>query len=83
MADNLTEYEKKFNAFLFAKPWMKEAISGNKVVLNIEEWINKSSSRGEFKLRIIDKSGDEKQVFNRNFVDFRSLIYREMYIYKF
>lgn len=70
LADNLTEYEKKFNAFLFAKPWMKEVISGNKVVLNVEEWINKTSGRGEFKLRIIDKNGDEKQVFNRTFLGF-------------
>lgn len=70
LADNLTEYEKKFNAFLFAKPWMKEIIIGNKVVLNVEEWINKSSGRGEFKLRIIDKNGKEKQVFTRTFLGF-------------
>ena len=70
LADNLTEYEKKFNTFLFAKPWMKEIIMGNKVVLNAEEWINKSSGRGEFKLRIFDKNGTEKQVFNRTFFGF-------------
>lgn len=70
LADNLTEYERKFNTFLFAKPWMKEIISGNKVVLNIEEWINKSSGRGNFKLRIIDKNGIEKQVFDRTFWGF-------------
>lgn len=70
LADNLTEYEKKFNTFLFAKPWMKEIIMGNKVVLNAEEWINKSSGRGEFKLRIFDKNGTEKQVFNRTFLGF-------------
>lgn len=70
LADNLTEYEKKFNTFLFAKPWMKEIINGNKVVLNVEEWINKSSGRGNFKLRIIDKDGIEKQVFNRSFLGF-------------
>lgn len=70
LADNLTEYEKKFNTFLFAKPWMKEIINGNKVVLNVEEWINKSSGRGDFKLRIIDKDGVEKQVFNRSFLGF-------------
>lgn len=70
LADNLTEYEKKFNTFLFAKPWMKEIIMGNKVVLNAEEWINKSSGRGEFKLRIVDKNGTEKQVFNRTFLGF-------------
>lgn len=70
LADNLTEYEKKFNTFLFAKPWMKEIIIGNKVVLNVEEWINKTSGRGDFKLRIVDKNGSEKQVFNRSFWGF-------------
>ena len=70
LADNLTEYEKKFNTFLFAKPWMKEIANGNKVALNVEEWINKSSGRGNFKLRIIDKDGIEKQVFNRSFLGF-------------
>lgn len=70
LADNLTEYEKKFNTLLFAKPWMKEIILGNKVVLNVEEWINKTSGRGDFKLRIIDKNGIEKQIFNRSFLGF-------------
>lgn len=55
IADRLTEYEKKFNTFLFAKPWMKQIIYGNRIVLNVEEWINKSSGRGTFKLKIIDK----------------------------
>lgn len=70
LADNLTEYENKFNTFLFAKPWMKEIISGNNIVLNVEEWINKSSGRGEFKLKIVDKNGSEKKVFNRSFFGF-------------
>lgn len=75
LADNLTEYEKKFNTFLFAKPWMKEIIMGNKVVLNVEEWINKTSGRGDFQLRIVDKHGIEKQVFNRSFWGFGSKSY--------
>lgn len=70
LADNLTEYERKFNTFLFAKPWMKEIIIGNKVVLNVEEWINKTSGRGDFQLRIVDKNGIEKQVFKRSFLGF-------------
>lgn len=70
LADNLTEYEKKFNTFLFAKPWMKEIIIGNKIVLNVEEWINKTSGRGDFKLRIFDKNGVERQVFNQSFWGF-------------
>lgn len=79
LADNLTEYEKKFNTFLFAKPWMKEIISGNRVVLNVEEWINKTSGRGDFKLRIIDKNGIEKNVFNRSFLGFGTKPYIQVF----
>ena len=79
LADNLTEYEKKFNTFLFAKPWMKEIIDGNKVVLNVEEWINKTSGRGDFKLRIVDKNGKEKQIFNRSFWGFGSKPYGQVF----
>ncbi|CAK7044495.1 MAG: hypothetical protein BACD_02286 [Bacteroides rodentium] len=49
---------------------MKEIIIGNKVVLNVEEWINKTSGRGDFQLRIVDKNGIEKQVFKRSFLGF-------------
>ena len=70
IADNLTEYEKRFNTFLLAKPWMNEIINGNKVVLTVGEWINKSSGKGDFKLKILDKFGSEKQVFNTTFWGF-------------
>lgn len=79
LADNLTDYERKFNTFLFAKPWMKEIVIGNKVVLNVEEWINKTSGRGNFKLRIIDKNGIERQIFNRSFLGFGTKSYIEVF----
>ncbi|HEM2778490.1 TPA: DUF4365 domain-containing protein [Streptococcus suis] len=79
IADNLTEYEKKFNNFLLAKPWMKEIIRGNKVVLNVQEWINKTSGRGEFKLRILDKTGQEIQIFDRSFLGFGTKPYEQVF----
>lgn len=79
IADNLTEYEKKFNSFLLAKPWMKEIIRGNKVVLNVQEWINKTSGRGEFKLRILDKAGQEIQIFDRSFFGFGTKPYEQVF----
>lgn len=79
IADNLTEYEKKFNSFLLAKPWMKEIIRGNKVVLNVQEWINKTSGRGEFKLRILDKTGQEIQIFDRSFFGFGTKPYEQVF----
>lgn len=79
VADNLTEYEMKFNSLLLAKPWMKEIISGNKVVLNVQEWLHKSSGRGEFKLTIFDKSGCEKQIFDRSLWGFGTESYDRVF----
>ncbi|EOT44867.1 DUF4365 domain-containing protein [Enterococcus columbae] len=79
IADNLTEYEKKFNSFLLAKPWMQEIISGNKVILTVQEWINKTSGRGEFNLRILDKTGQERQIFNRSFLGFGLKPYEQVF----
>lgn len=79
IADNLTEYEKKFNSFLLAKPWMQEIVSGNKVVLNVQEWINKTSGRGDFKLRILDKTRQERQIFDRSFLGFGLKPYEQVF----
>lgn len=79
IADRLTEYEKKFNTFLFAKPWMKQIIYGNRIVLNVEEWINKSSGRGTFKLKIIDKNGNDRQVVNSTFIGFGTKPYNQIF----
>lgn len=79
LADNLTEYERKFNTFLFAKPWMNEILSGHKIILNVEEWINKSSRRGSFKMRIVDEGGVEKQEFDRSFIGFGLKPYTQVF----
>lgn len=78
IADRLTEYEKRFNSFLLAKPWMDEIVNENQIVLNVDEWVNKSSGRGDFKLRIIDKYGNEQQVFERSFIGFGLKPYTEV-----
>lgn len=79
IADNLTDYDKKFNSLLFAKPWMTEVLSGNKVVLNVQEWIHKSSGRGEFKLRILGKERNEMNVFERSFLGFGLKPYEQVF----
>lgn len=79
IADKLTDYDKKFNSLLLAKPWMIEVLSGNKVVLNVQEWINKSSGRGEFKLRILGKEGNEMNVFERSFLGFGLKPYEQVF----
>ena len=65
IAERQTEYEMKFNSFLLSKPWMNEIVNGNKNVLCVGEWINKTSGKGDFDLKIIDENGIEKEVYKR------------------
>lgn len=63
VAENQTEYEKKMNKLLLAKPWMQAITRGDKVVLEVEEWVNKSSGRGAITLKILHEDL-EKTVIN-------------------
>ena len=56
-----------------------QIIYGNRIVLNVEEWINKSSGRGTFKLKIIDKNGNDGQVVNSTFIGFGTKPYNQIF----
>ena len=45
IAENPTPYEQKYNKLLVAKPWMDELVKGNTLILESEQWVNKSSGR--------------------------------------
>lgn len=79
LSENQTEYERKFNSFLLAKPWMNKILEGNKIILCVEEWINKSSGRGNFKLKIVNDDGNESQIFNRSFLGFGTKPYVQVF----
>lgn len=79
ISDNQTEYQRKFNTFLLAKPWMNQIINGNKIILNVEEWINKSSGRGSFKMTTINDKGEKIQVFDHSFIGFGTQSYTEVF----
>lgn len=53
-----SEYQKRLDALLVAKPWMDEIINGNEIILEADEWINKSSGRGSIKISL--KKEDDK-----------------------
>lgn len=83
LADNLTEYEKRFNAFLLAKPWMDKIVSGKKVVLKAAERITKVSGGTSFEISVFKEDGQEEQVFNRSFFGFGAKplpqVFRELF----
>lgn len=69
IAENQTEYEKKMNMLLLAKPWMQAITRGDTVILEAEEWVNKSSGRGAITLKILHENA-EKTVINWPYVFF-------------
>lgn len=79
IANNQTDFEQKYNSFLLAKPWMNHIVKGDKVLLNVEEWINKTSGRGNFKITIVDESSKEEQVFDRTFWGFGTKSYTQVF----
>lgn len=43
-------------------PYMQAIIEGDRFIVEVEEWINKSSGRGAFKFIVIDSNGSESEV---------------------
>ncbi len=62
LADNQSEYERRLNSLILSKPWMKEIDANNNVILEAEEWVNKSSGKGTLKLKVIDSLTFEERV---------------------
>ncbi|RST76176.1 DUF4365 domain-containing protein [Siminovitchia acidinfaciens] len=54
IAENKTVYEQRLNSLGLDRAWMKEIEAGNKLILESEEWVNKSSGRGSISLKVID-----------------------------
>jgi hypothetical protein len=61
-----------------AKPWMQILKSGRSLILEAEEWVNKSSGRGRLTLKSINDSGDEEIAMDWPFVMFPGQIYSEL-----
>ncbi|GAB6169553.1 hypothetical protein JCM1393_20130 [Clostridium carnis] len=62
VADNKSEYEKKLDMLIVAKPLLKELKNGNKVILESEEWINKLSGKGSLTIKVIDSYSEQEKV---------------------
>ena len=76
ITNNITPYQRRFNSMIIAKEWMEYANNYNGLILEVNEWINKTSGRGEFCLKYDEIS--EKIIFKRTILGFGNRPYKEV-----
>ena len=54
-------YELRLRQLRLAKPWMELLASGKRLVVDMEEWVNKSSGRGSISLGVDNEDGEKPQ----------------------
>lgn len=69
IANKQSEYERRLNSLVVAKSWMLETLKSGESILEVEEWINKSSGRGKFTLKVINGE-KEKKLYERELFGF-------------
>lgn len=55
--------------FAFAKNLMK-LIEEEKLVVEVREWINKCSGKGDFIIMVVNDSGETKELFGKTILGF-------------
>src|SRR5581483_303565 len=60
------------------RPWMELIREGRVLVLDVDEWTNKSSGRGDFRLVVLDQQMNEKVVRDWPFQIFPGIPYEEL-----
>ncbi|KXL53778.1 hypothetical protein CLNEO_10040 [Anaerotignum neopropionicum] len=75
LADNQSEYQRRWSSLVVAKEWMLEAKERGSLILEVQEWINKSSGRGTFILKTEEDDGCSKTLFSREMFGFGSKKY--------
>ncbi|GLB61782.1 MULTISPECIES: DUF4365 domain-containing protein [Bacillaceae] len=80
IAENTTDYERRLNSLVLSRTWMEELMNGNKVILESDEWINKTSGRGSLVLKVIESDTEyEKVVLNWPMVFFPFESYEDVF----
>lgn len=64
ISKNISDYEHRHSSLVLAKKWMLETLKQGQLILEVTEWINKSSGRGNFVLKSFD-DGQEIILFER------------------
>lgn len=54
-------YELRLRQLRLAKPWMDLLASGKRLVVDMEEWVNKSSGRGDISLGVDHEDGEKPE----------------------
>ena len=54
-------YELRLRQLRLAKPWMELLSSGKRLVVDMEEWVNKSSGRGSISLGVDNEDGEKPE----------------------
>ncbi|MER8043483.1 DUF4365 domain-containing protein [Streptomyces sp. NPDC094032] len=54
-------YELRIRELQLAKPWMELLAGGKRLVVEMEEWVNKSSGRGEISLGVDNENGEKPE----------------------
>lgn len=81
IAENKTDYERRLNSLVLNRAWMEEVYAGNTLILESEEWINKTSGRGSISLKVVDNwTGIEKEIVNWPFVMFPMQSYENVFV---
>lgn len=78
-----SEYEKRFNTLLFSLDWIRATQTNGEIILEVNEWVNKSSGRGDFKLLVPSDSGEDKVLFEQTYLGFGlrdySMVIKDMF----
>ena len=78
IAQNMSEYEHRRASLSFAREWMVEAKKQGHLILEVGEWVNKTSGKGDFVLKTFDGTGTEITLFNRTLWGFGSRPYSDV-----
>lgn len=70
--------QRRIDELVLAKPWMEMLAGGERLFLEAEEWINKTSGRGSLRLKGQDKNGKETIEKDWPFVMFPGRLYVEV-----
>jgi len=71
-------YQRRLRALVLAKPWMDLIRDGKRLLLDVEEWVNKSSGRGAMELLAQDPDSGQETVVEGWSAMFPGEIYQEL-----
>lgn len=77
LANEQSVYESRWASLVIAKKWMLETLKYGNSILEVEEWVNKSSGRGKFTLKV-ENDGKEEILFERELFGFGTRKYEQV-----